>query len=35
MAGRMPPEQYPWWVKFSLVGAKSLDGSSRDVGMKR
>lgn len=20
---RVPPERYPWWVKFSLVGAKS------------
>jgi hypothetical protein len=20
---RVPPERYPWWVKFSLIGAKS------------
>jgi hypothetical protein len=21
--GRVPPERYPWWVKFSLMGAKT------------
>ena len=20
---RVPPDQYPWWVKFALLGAKS------------
>ena len=23
MAGRLPPERYPWWVKFSLLGAQT------------
>ncbi len=23
MEGRVPPERYPWWVKFGLIGAST------------